>query len=141
MTTITANPASQPASPIRIFSGRLADAAIALAVFSGGFVLFEPAPYELLLAGFIAIFFIFGLRLHREVLPVLFATTLFSIGGFISSFMIEDYMRGIIYNAVTLFLGLTSVFFALVIYRKALCLYLQNDTTRLCSGLAVRLPV
>ncbi len=94
---------------------RLANAAIAVAVFSGGFVIFEPAPYEVLLAGLLAIFFLFGMRVPKEILPVLIPVTTFTIGGLISSFMIDDYNRGLIYNAVTFFLGLTSVFFALLI--------------------------
>ena len=96
---------------------RLANWLIAFSVFSGGFVLFEPAPYEVMLAGLIAIFFLFGLRLHQGIMPLLITSTTFAIGGFISSFMIDDYSRGAIYNLITLFLGLTSVFFALVIYQ------------------------
>lgn len=115
MTDGTAISPVSNAPTVRLNTRRLSDWCIALAVFSGGFVLFEPAPYELLLAGFMAIFFLFGLRIHRDVMPVLVTVTLFSLGGFISSFMIEDYNRGMLYNAVTLFLGLTSVFFALLI--------------------------
>lgn len=107
-----------PPNTVRINTGRLTDWAIGLAVFSGGFVLFEPAPYELFLAGLMAIFFLLGMRLHRGIMPFLIASTLFAVGGFISSFMIEDYMRGVIYNLVTLFLGFTTVFFALVIYQE-----------------------
>jgi len=96
---------------------RLADWFIAFAVLLGGFVLFEPAPYEVVLAGLIVMFFLFGLKLNASIFPLLVAVTTFAIGGLISSFMIEEYMRGVIYNTVSLFLGLTSVFFALVIYQ------------------------
>ncbi len=117
MVALTQTQTKENRSATRFNALRLADWLIALAVFSGGFVLFEPAPYEVLLAGLIAIFFLFGLRLHRGILPLLVASTTFAVGGLISSFMIDDYMRGVIYNLVTLFLGLTSVFFALVIFQ------------------------
>ncbi len=94
---------------------RLANALIALAVFSGGFVIFEPVPYELILAGLLVVFFMTGLRLPIAIFPLLIASVTFSIGGIISSFMIDDFQRGLIYNAVTLFLGLTAVFYALII--------------------------
>ena len=94
---------------------RLSNFAIAVAVFLGGFVIFEPAPYEVMLAALLAIFFLFGMRIQKEIFPLLILVTTFTTGGIISSFMIEDHQRGLIYNAVTLFLGLTSVFFAVVI--------------------------
>ena len=95
--------------PVTLNVGRLSNLMIALAVFSGGFVIFEPAPYELILAGLLACFFLTGLRLPLAIFPLLIASTTFSLGGVISSFMIDDYQRGLIYNAVTLFLGLTAV--------------------------------
>ncbi len=94
---------------------RLANVLIAVSVFLGGFVILEPAPYELMLAGLLALFFLLGMRIPKEIFPVLIPVTTFTIGGLISAFMIEDYYRGVIYNLVTLFLGFTTVFFALVI--------------------------
>jgi len=108
-------PYSQASLQTGIRFDRLANAAIALAVFSGGFVIFEPAPYEVFLAGLLAVFFLLGMRIPKEILPILIPVTTFTIGGLISSFMVDDYQRGLIYNAVTFFLGLTSVFFALLI--------------------------
>lgn len=106
--------ASHPAT-IKLNSSRLANFLIGLAVFSGGFVIFEPAPYELLLAGLLFLFLLFGMRVPKTVLAIVIPTATFTLGGLISSFMIEEYMRGVIYNAVTFFLGLTSAFFAIVI--------------------------
>lgn len=93
----------------------LANTMIALAVFLGGFVIFEPAPYELLLAGLLAIWFLFGMRLSREVMPLLVLFTVFNIGGVFSSFQMDDWSDGLIYVAVSYFLALTSVFFAIVL--------------------------
>lgn len=88
---------------------------LALISFLGGFVLIEPAPYELVLALTIVVWFSFGLRIPRTVIPLLLLIIGFNAGGIISSFQIEDHMRGIIYVATSLFLGLTSVFFAIIL--------------------------
>jgi len=93
----------------------VANSMIALAVFLGGFVIFEPAPYELFLSALLAIWFICGMRIPIEVMPLLILFSLFNFGGILSSFMMTDYMRGIIYVAVSFFLALTSVFFAILI--------------------------
>ncbi len=91
---------------------------IGLAIFTGGFVTFEPAPYELVLAAFLGVSLLFGLRIPVGVLPILIPVCTFTLGGIISSFQIEEYSRGMIYNAVTLFLGVTSVFFAILISQE-----------------------
>lgn len=88
---------------------------IGLAIFLGGFVTFEPAPYEVLLAALLGIAFIFGLRIPVGIMPLMIPVFTFTLGGIISTFQIEDWSRGIIYNLVTLFLGLTSVYFAILI--------------------------
>ncbi len=94
---------------------RVANACLALAVFSGGFVIFEPAPYEVFLAGLIGVFFLLGLRIPNQVVPLLIPVFTLTLGGIISASLIEQFTDAVIYNLITLFLGLTSVFFAIVI--------------------------
>jgi len=101
----------RPTTAIR----RLQDGAIALAAFLGGFVIFEPAPYELFLAALLGIWLLFGLRIPANVMPLLLLFVLFNAGGVISSFQIEEWDRGMIYVSVSLFLALSSVFFAILI--------------------------
>lgn len=88
---------------------------IGFIAFLGGFVIFEPAPYELALAITMPVWFLFGLRIPRTIVPLLFLFIGFNAGGIISSFQITDYMRGIIYIATSMFLGFTSVFFAIIL--------------------------
>lgn len=116
-TTATLSPIYQ-APQVTLNTARLSNILIGLAVFLGGFVVFEPAPYELLLAGLLGASFLFGMRIPFGIMPLLLPAVTFAIGGFISSFMIDDYQRGMIYNAVTLFLGLTSVYFAIIISQE-----------------------
>lgn len=96
----------------------LMNCVLGLAIFTGGFVTFEPAPYEVLLAAFLGVSFVFGLRVPASVLPILIPVFTFTLGGIISAFQIEDWYRGVIYNLVTLFLGLTSVFFAILVSQE-----------------------
>ncbi len=103
------------ATPGKDFVNRLANWCIAIAVFMGGFVMFEPAPYELLLSAMLGIWLLFGMRIPREVLPILILLTIFNIGGLISIFQGTDMVGGLIYVAVSFFLALTSVFFAILI--------------------------
>ena len=93
----------------------LADRAIWFASFLGGFVIFEPAPYELFLAMLLGIWLLSGMRFPRAVVPLIVMFSLFETGGVISSFQIDDWQRGIKYVAVSSFLALSSVFFAVVI--------------------------
>lgn len=93
----------------------VANSLLALAVFFGGFVIFEPAPYELFLAGLLAIWFLFGLKIRRSILPMFICMVGFSAGGILAVSQMPDFQSGLIYVLVTLFLGLTSVFFASVI--------------------------
>jgi hypothetical protein len=108
-------PYAQASNLAGIRLDRLANSLLAVAVFLGGFVIFEPAPYEVVLAGLLGIFFLLGMRIPLSIMPLLIPVTTFTIGGLIASFMIDDYQRGMIYNAVTFFLGVTSVFFAILI--------------------------
>ena len=96
----------------------IANSAVAFAAFLGGFVIFEPAPYELFLSALLGIWVLFGMRIPRSVLPLLILFTIFNFGGIISSFQIPQWDRGVIYVAVSYFLALSSVFFAIVILEE-----------------------
>lgn len=102
-------------SPGKASINALANWFIAIAVFLGGFVMFEPAPYELLLSAMLGMWLLFGMRIPREILPLLLLLTVFNVGGVISSFQGPDWNDGLIYVAVSFFLALTSVFFAILI--------------------------
>lgn len=116
VTALKVSPSPKSIGGIKIST--LMNCVLGLAIFTGGFVTFEPAPYEVLLAAFLGVSFVFGLRVPASVLPILIPVFTFTLGGIISSFQIEDWYRGVIYNLVTLFLGLTSVFFAILIAQE-----------------------
>lgn len=93
----------------------MANALLAFAVFLGGFVIFEPAPYELFLAAMLGVWFLAGLKFNRAILPLVLCMFLFTTGGIMSTSQMSDLSGGLTYVTVTFFLGMTSIFFASVI--------------------------
>lgn len=89
--------------------------AVAFGVFLLGFVLHEPAPYELYMVALMGVWGLFGLRLSRHVMPLLVLLVLFNIGGLISMTQLPELGRIPLYLAVSLFLALTAVFFAAIV--------------------------
>ncbi|MEP7455121.1 O-antigen ligase family protein [Phyllobacterium sp. SB3] len=89
--------------------------AVGFGVFLSGFVIDEPAPYELYMVGLIAIWALFGLRLSQVSSVLLAILVIFNIGGVISMGQMSDLKTAPMYLAVSLFLSLTAVFFAAII--------------------------
>ncbi|MBD9386590.1 O-antigen ligase family protein [Agrobacterium sp. AGB01] len=88
--------------------------ALAFGVFLSGFVISEPAPYELMMVAQVAIWFLLGLRLSKRVIVLLAFLLVFNAGGFLSLLVMSDLGEGPMYLAVSTFLALTSVFYAAV---------------------------
>lgn len=88
---------------------------LALGVFLLGFVISEPAPYEVMMVAIVAIWFLFGLPISRIVGVLLALLLAFNVGGFITLTQMHDLADGPLYLAVSTFLALTSVFYAALI--------------------------
>lgn len=93
----------------------LGSAMVACGVFLSGFVMSEPAPYELLMVVQIAVWFLLGLKISRAVAPLLAFLLTFNVGGILSLTMMKDLGTGPMYLAVSTFLALTAVFYAAII--------------------------
>lgn len=108
----TFRPATAPVS----HSFRLVGAAmVAFGVFLSGFVINEPAPYELFMVGLIGLWAVFGISLSRAIMPLVVLLILFNVGGMIALTQMANLEGGPLYMAVSLFLALTSIFFAVII--------------------------
>jgi hypothetical protein len=83
-----------------------------LAVFLGGFVFFEPAPYELFLAVLIPVWLFANPVLPRAIAPLVTLMILFMVGGLLAAAQARDMSDQPIYYAVSGFLALSSCFFA-----------------------------
>ena len=108
-----------PSPGIRREGGALARYSIGFAAFLGAFVLREPAPYELYLVGLMGLFVLFGLRLSGHALSLAVLFTAFNAGGVLSMMQMGDLHGTPMYIAVSLFLGLSSVFFCAVVEADA----------------------
>lgn len=100
-------------------AGLIASGLVACGVFLSGFVIFEPAPYELFMACLIGLWALIGLRISRHIAPLLALLLLFNIGGILSLTVMRDLGGGPMYLAVSAFLALTSVFYAAIIEDRA----------------------
>ncbi len=93
----------------------IVSAAIGAGVFLSGFVIREPAPYELFMVALMAVWACFGLRFPRSIMPLLVLLVLFNLGGLIAMSQMEKLYETPLYLAVTLFLSFTAVFYAAII--------------------------
>ncbi|MBP2560887.1 O-antigen ligase [Neorhizobium galegae] len=119
---------SRPGGHLAGFDGRLAavklagSGLIAFGVFLSGFVISEPAPYELIMVIQIGIWFLLGLKISRTVAPLLAMLLTFNMSGLFSMFVMKDMSEAPMYFAVSTFLALSAVFYAAII---------ENDHRRL----------
>ncbi|MCW5715382.1 MAG: hypothetical protein KIT43_12785 [Bauldia sp.] len=114
--TVTADAAgARPAPRLFVPSGRLLNAGLALVVFLGGFVIIEPAPYELLLIALMAVWLFAGLRVTRYVLPLIVLLLLYLAGGAIALANVETLSKPLVYFGTTMLLAFSAFFFATII--------------------------
>jgi hypothetical protein len=92
-----------------------ANALLWLAVFLGGFVIYEPAPYDLYLALLIPAWMLVGLRISRSLSPLFVLMLIFLAGGVMASTQAHDFSTQPIYYAVSTFLALSACFYAALI--------------------------
>jgi len=86
-----------------------------MAVFLGGFVFVEPAPYDLALAALIPAWLLLGLKIPRALSPLIVLMLFFLAGGVLAATQAKDFSTQPIYYAVTAFLAFGSCFFAALI--------------------------
>jgi O-antigen ligase len=90
-------------------------ALITFGTFLSGFVIAEPAPYELYMALIIGPWFILGLKLSRTTGALTALMLVYMTGGFLSLTQMHVLSGAPMYMAVSLFLAVTSVFYAAII--------------------------
>ncbi len=96
---------------------RLGDAYLFLTVASSSVVMFEPAPYDLLLSLHAVVAFALGLTLSRAMGPLVVLLFLFNIGGILSVTQVQwwvgpDHGHPFIFVAISLMLMIHTIFFA-----------------------------
>ncbi len=108
-------PALSAGPQFTLTANSIGNGALWLAVFLSGFVIQEPAPYELYMAGLLVLWLICGLKLRREFGPLIICMMVFSAGGMASVPLAREFGDAAMYIAVSVFLAMTSIFYAAVI--------------------------
>ncbi|WP_068419566.1 O-antigen ligase family protein [Labrenzia sp. OB1] len=93
----------------------LGNGALWLAAFLSGFVIEEPAPYELYMALVTVIWLACGLKLRREFGPLIICMMLYIAGGMASIPMAREMGEAMMYIAISGFLAVTAIFYAAVL--------------------------
>lgn len=108
---------------LRSKAGRLLDILVGFWIFSGGFVLFEPSPYELTFLAVLPVAIFAGMGLYRSTFGLFAILVGFTPFALIAVFQVRftPLDEALIFTIVTIFLLLTSYFIAN---------YLAEDTTR-----------
>ncbi len=101
---------------------------VAFWVFSGGFVLLEPSPYELVFLLVLPFALLGGVGLHRKTQPLLYLMIVFTPFALIGAFQVRynTIPSSMIYVIVTVFLWFTSYFAAN---------YIADDPRRRLAGM------
>jgi O-antigen ligase len=120
----------------------ISSGAVAFGILLSGFVIDEPAPYDLYMAGLMAVWGVFGLRISRAALPLLVLLMTMNIGGLIAMTQMTDITGTPLYLAVSLFLAFTAIFFAAVtearpdVYRLIYIAYVVSALLTALLGIA-----
>ncbi|MEJ8476157.1 O-antigen ligase family protein [Roseibium algae] len=101
--------------PYQVRPSSVGDAALWLAAFLSGFVIREPAPYELYMAGLTVVWLGFGLTLRREFGPLIICLMLYIVGGIAAIPLAREMGDAIVYIAVSGFLAITAIFYAAIL--------------------------
>lgn len=99
---------------IRQRAARMLDVMVAVWVFSGGFVMVEPSPYELIFLLVLPLALVAGLGLYRSTFGLLAIMIGFTPFALLAVFQVRFTPVGdaLIFTTVTIFLFLTSYFIA-----------------------------
>lgn len=93
----------------------LGNGALWLAAFLSGFVIEEPAPYELYMALLSVVWLACRLKLRAEFGPLIICMMLYTAGGIASIPMAQEMGDAIMYIAVSGFLAITAIFYAAIL--------------------------
>lgn len=79
-----------------------------------GFALIEPSPYEIAFLLALFVFAVTGIRFSQKLLPMVVLLLAYNIGGIISLIPWMDEPDSVRFTAVSVYLMITSVFFAAI---------------------------
>jgi hypothetical protein len=104
---------------LRLRAASLQRASLWLLLASGCVAFIEPSPYEVFFVLAFAVFTVTGLRFARETMPLLVMILLYNLGGAASLVPWLDEQLSVMFVAISFYLGVTALFFALVVLEDA----------------------
>lgn len=104
-------------APVRASVSLIGSILLFVGVLLSGFVISEPAPYELFMVTLVALWGAL-IRISKTVSLLIALLLAFNVGGLLSLTTMPDLSAGPMYIAVSVFLALTAIFFAAVIEEK-----------------------
>lgn len=107
------------AAPLRISATSLQRRSLWFLVASGCIAFIEPSPYEIAFMAALLVFLATGLRFGRECVPLLAMALLYNVGGAISLIPFLDDTVSVMFVAISFYLAITAVFFALLMLEDA----------------------
>ena len=140
MSAAAGAPGSQ--RPLRLPLLPLQRASLWLLVFSGGFVIVEPSPYEVTFAAAALLFALTGLRFNARLAPLVVLLVLFNLGG---AFALVPYLGeqpSVVFTAISVYMMVTSLFYAALMAEDTMARLdrrVMRSSARL-SSTSARLP-
>lgn len=104
--------------PLTFSAEGLREGIVWLAVASSFFVMFEPAPYDLLFILAIGVFAATGLNLPRALLPFVLLVILYQLGAVLTLTLVYDRADTQKWTTVGVFLSGTGVFYSLLLAER-----------------------
>lgn len=99
---------------VRAKAMHLLDYVVAVWIFSGALVLFDPSPYELMFVAVLPVAFLAGMHIYRSTFGIFAILVGFTPFAMIAIFQVRftPIAEAFVFNLVTIFLLLTSYFIA-----------------------------
>lgn len=112
---MTAMPLATAPAPQWLTQQRVADWALGLLIFLSGFVIYEPAPYDLLIPLLVVFAALCGLRLNRHILPLIVLLMLLETGGLIAFTQTALPAKAAVKLLTTLLLAGSAIYYAAIV--------------------------
>lgn len=100
---------------------RVQAACVWLMMVSSFFVIFEPAPVDMMFAITVMAFLAGGLRVTAVAAPMILYLLLYNLGGFISFLEVSNENKAVMFVVTSAYMAVSAVFFSF---------YVANDTER-----------
>ena len=86
-----------------------------LMIASSWFVVFEPAPYELIFVLVLVLYLAGGMKAHLALAPLILFLLLYNLGGALSVVQVAQNEKALWFSFISIYMAVTSLFFAFAV--------------------------